>query len=307
MTPQEHALKAAVHALRNGGLVAFPTETVYGLGADATQEPAIRALFERKGRPADHPLIVHIASVDDMADWADPIPEVVLQLADAFSPGPLTFLVPKASHVSPLLTGGRETIGLRIPAHPHAQALLQAFDGGVAAPSANRFGRVSATTAEAVYAEFGDTIDVVLDGGSCSIGIESTIVDCTTSPLTILRHGAVTKEMLTAVLGAPPNEPSGPVRAPGMLASHYAPRCRIRIVHSLEEAARYLNVATHQSDFYCPGPDLIRYAQSLYEAFRDADRRGLDELVVVRPPHVGLGVAINERLEKAAAPRPPNH
>ncbi len=293
---------AAVAALRAGKLVAFPTETVYGLGADASNDKAIARVFSVKGRPTDHPLIVHLATIEQLAEWSDPLPASALKLAEAFSPGPITFLVPKAAHVSLAVTGGRHTVGLRIPAHPLTQALLGAFGGGVAGPSANRFGRVSPTTAADVLLDLGNDVDVVLDGGPCEVGIESTIVDCTTSPVTVLRRGAITVEMIEVVLEVP-GDPAGPSRAPGMMASHYAPKCAVMLVDDWNEAEALRVTLPGHSAILDPGPDLAAYAHGLYGWLRDADRRNLDTLIVVRPPDRGLGAAINERLAKAAAPR----
>ncbi len=294
---------AAVAALRAGKLVAFPTETVYGLGADASNDEAIASIFAVKGRPTDHPLIVHLATIEQLAEWSDPLPVSALKLAEAFSPGPITFLVPKAAHVSLAVTGGRHSVGLRIPAHPLTQAMLSAFGGGVAGPSANRFGRVSPTKAADVLFDLGNDVDVILDGGPCEVGIESTIVDCTTSPVAVLRRGAITMEMIEVVLDEVPSDPTGPSRAPGMMASHYAPTCEVRLVNDWNEAEALRVAVPGRSAILDPGPDLAAYAHGLYGWLRDADRRGLDTLIVVRPPNQGLGAAINERLAKAAAPR----
>jgi L-threonylcarbamoyladenylate synthase len=293
----------AVAALRAGKLVAFPTETVYGLGADAANDDAIERVFAVKGRPTDHPLIVHLATIDQLVAWSDPLPVSALKLAEAFSPGPITFLVPKATHVSLTVTGGRPTVGLRVPAHPLTHEMLAEFGGGVVGPSANRFGRVSPTTAADVLADLGSDVDVILDGGSCEVGIESTIVDCTTSPVTVLRRGAITMEMIEVVLDEVPLDPSGPSRAPGMMTSHYAPTCVLRLVHDWTEAEALRVSLPGRSAVLDPGPDLAAYAHGLYGWLRDADRRNLHTLIVVRPPNRGLGAAINERLAKAAAPR----
>jgi L-threonylcarbamoyladenylate synthase len=294
---------AAVAALRAGKLVAFPTETVYGLGADASNDVAIANVFAVKGRPTDHPLIVHLATIRQLAEWSDPLPACALKLAEAFSPGPITVLVPKAAHVSLAVTGGRHTVGLRIPAHPLTHSMLVDFGGGVVGPSANRFGRVSPTTAADVLLDLGNDVDVILDGGPCEVGIESTIVDCTTSPVTVLRRGAITMEMIEVVLDEVPSDPSGPSRAPGMMASHYAPTCAVTLVEDWNEAEALQVTLRGRSAILDPGPDLAAYAHGLYGWLRDADRRGLDALIVVRPPNRGLGAAINERLAKAAAPR----
>jgi L-threonylcarbamoyladenylate synthase len=296
-------VQTAVAALRAGKLVAFPTETVYGLGADAGNDEAIASVFAVKGRPTDHPLIVHLATIEQLAEWSNPLPASAIKLAEAFSPGPITFLVPKADHVSLAVTGGRHTVGLRIPAHPLTHAMLVDFGGGVVGPSANRFGRVSPTTAADVQSDLGSDVDVILDGGSCEVGIESTIVDCTTSPVTVLRRGAITMEMIEVVLDEVPSDPTGPSRAPGMMASHYAPTCAVRLVDDWNEAEALRVVLPGRSAILDPGPDLAAYAHGLYGWLRDADQRSLDTLIVVRPPNRGLGAAINERLQKAAAPR----
>jgi L-threonylcarbamoyladenylate synthase len=294
----------AIDALRAGKLVAFPTETVYGLGADAGNDGAIANVFAVKGRPTDHPLIVHLATIEKLYEWSDALPASALKLAEAFSPGPITFLVPKAAHVSLAVTGGRDTVGLRIPAHPLTQELLREFGGGVVGPSANRFGRVSPTTAHDVLNDLGTDVDVILDGGACEVGIESTIVDCTTSPVTVLRRGAITREMIEVVLDEIPSDPTGPSRAPGMMTSHYAPRCAVVLVDDWNEAEQLRLSIPGRSSILDPGPDLAAYAHGLYGWLRDADRRGLHTLIAVRPPNRGLGAAINERLAKAAAPRP---
>ena len=296
-------LDSAVAALKAGLLVAFPTETVYGLGADAHNDEAIARVFAAKGRPTNHPVIVHLAAVEQLAVWSRDLPDVAVSLAHAFSPGPITFLVHKAKHVSSAVTGGRDTVGLRIPNHPVALALLAQFGDGVVGPSANRFGHVSPTSAADVLADLGDRVEVVLDGGPCDVGIESTIVDCTTEPVTILRRGAVTPEMIEVVLGTMPLDPTGPSRAPGMLASHYAPNCAIVLVADITEAQAVKPTISGRVGILDPGPDLAVYAHGLYGWLRDADRRNLDTLIVVRPADVGLGSAILERLTKAAAPR----
>ncbi len=209
----------AVDALRRGGLVAFPTETVYGLGADAADPDALARLFAVKGRPAEHPVIVHVAEPEQLADWAADVPPAARLLADALWPGPLTLVVPRAARVPDGVTGGGNTVGVRVPDQPAALRLLRAFGGGIAAPSANRFGRVSPTTAADVRADLGDDVDVVLDDGPCRVGLESTIVDCTGDELVILRPGAVTRERIEAVSGQPVAiARDGLVRAPGTLS-----------------------------------------------------------------------------------------
>jgi L-threonylcarbamoyladenylate synthase len=297
----------AVAVLRAGGLVAFPTETVYGLGADASADAAVRRLFEVKRRPAGHPVIVHVDSAARLDDWAYEVPDTARALAAALWPGPLTLIVRKAALVAPAVTGGRDTVGLRVPAHPFALALLAAFGGGIAAPSANRFGRVSPTTASHVRADLGVDVDLVLDGGPCSVGVESTIVDCTVDPPVVLRHGGVPAEVLEGVLGRPVERvATGPSRASGMLDSHYAPRCRVELCADTAAAHRRveeLRVGGASVDLLDPGPDANDYARHLYGWLRAADDRGLDVLVAVPPLGDGLAAAVRDRLRKAAAPR----
>jgi L-threonylcarbamoyladenylate synthase len=298
----------AVEVLRGGGLVAFPTETVYGLGADATNPAAVRRIYEVKGRPPGHPVIVHIGRADELDEWARDVPAPAHALAEACWPGPLTLLVARRPSVSPVVTGGRDTVGVRVPAHPIALQLLRAFGRGIAAPSANRFGRVSPTTAEHVRADLGDAVDLVLDGGPCPIGVESTIVDVTVEPPVVLRPGGVPAEVIAAVVGRDiGRSPAGPSRAPGMLASHYAPSAVIEVIEEptvaaarVEELAR----AGRRAELLDPGPDEVRFAHDLYGWLRDADRRAVEVLVVVPPPATGLGWAVRDRLGKAAAPRP---
>jgi L-threonylcarbamoyladenylate synthase len=288
----------ALSVLRSGGLVAIPTETVYGLAADAANPDAVRRLFAVKGRPADHPLIVHIAAGEHLAEWASTVPESAAVLADACWPGPLTVLVPKAAHVLDAVTGDRPTVGVRVPAHPLTLDLLERFGGGLAAPSANRFGRVSPTTAAHVVADLGDDVDYVLDGGPCPIGVESTIVDCTVVPAQVLRPGAISAETVAELLRQRLAAADGASRAPGMLASHYSPRCRVMLVDTAVEAHR---LAARLGDAeILDEVDLVRYAQTLYGRLRDADDRGVATVIAVLPPTVGLGHAIRDRLAKAA-------
>jgi L-threonylcarbamoyladenylate synthase len=299
---------AAVAVLRAGGLVAFPTETVYGLGADAANPDAVRRVYRVKGRPAGHPLIVHVGSAAALPDWAAAVPPAAEALAAACWPGPLTLLLPRRPDVDATVAGGRDSIGLRVPAHPLALELLHAFGGGVAAPSANRFGRVSPTTAAHVRADLGDDVDLVLDGGPCTVGVESTIVDLTIDPPAVLRPGGIPVEALEAIIGQPVRTEDGGVsRAPGMLDSHYAPTAHVELVEDGEAARRRVDelraggVIVQLLD---PGPHVHHYARHLYEWLRDADRAGVEMLVVVPPPAVGLGWAVRDRLRKAAAPRP---
>jgi len=287
--------------LRAGGLVAIPTETVYGLAADASNAEAVRRIFEVKRRPADHPLIVHIADQAEMAQWTSTVPVHASVLADACWPGPLTVLVPRGGHVLDAVTGGRETVGLRVPAHPLTLELLHRFGGGLAAPSANRFGQVSPTTADHVRTDLGDDVDFVLDGGPCPIGVESTIVDCTVDPPQVLRPGAITADEVARLLDVSVAPAAGPSRAPGMLQSHYAPRCRVLLADDMT-AARSLADKRAGVEIIADD-DLVHYAQTLFARLRDADHRGVDTVIAVLPPAVGLGHAIRDRLTKAAAGR----
>ena len=293
------SIERALEVLRNGGLVAIPTETVYGLAGDASNESAVRRIFETKGRPADHPLIVHIATPQQLSEWAAAIPHAATVLAETCWPGPLTLLVPKAAHVLPVVTGGRDTVGIRVPAHPLTATLLALFGGGLAAPSANRFGKVSPTTAAHVVADLGSSVDYVLDGGACPVGVESTIVDCTTTPPQILRPGAISSEEVKAILSGVLADVDGPSRAPGMLDSHYAPTARVLLAHSASEAA---SVAMKMPGAWVldHADDLIGYAHGLYAELRAADERGVRTIIAVLPPARGLGHAIRDRLTKAA-------
>jgi L-threonylcarbamoyladenylate synthase len=304
--------------LRDGGLVAFPTETVYGLGADATNTNAIRHLFAVKGRPADHPLIVHLGDAELLDEWAVDLTGDARTLAKTFWPGPLTLVVRRDARVPDEVTGGRDTVGVRVPAAPIALALLRAFGSGVAAPSANRFGRVSPTTAADVRADLGDDVDVILDGGQCAVGVESTIIEVVDREPTVLRPGGVPVEEIEKALGRPVlRTATGPSRAPGMLASHYAPRTRVELVDdTLAAAHRSAGYEGERVGILAPeavsnlpagvvaldpagGPD--EFARVLYQRLRYADRLGLDVLLVVPPPAEGVGVAVRDRLRRAAA------
>jgi L-threonylcarbamoyladenylate synthase len=294
-------LDRALAVLRAGGLVAIPTETVYGLAGDASNPDAVRRIFAVKGRPENHPVIVHIAAVGDLSDWAATIPKSAAVLADACWPGPLTVLVPRAADVLDAVTGGRPTVGVRVPAHPLTLELLARFAGGLAAPSANRFGRVSPTTAEHVRLDLRDDVDFVLDGGPCPIGVESTIVDCTVDPPQVLRPGAISAEEVASLLEQTVGAAVGSSRAPGMLESHYAPRCRVLLAGSIADAW-HLAGAMPGAEILDEA-DLVLYARVLYSRLRDADARGVDVVIAVLPPARGLGHAIRDRLTKAAAGR----
>jgi len=295
----------AIAVVRRGGLVAIPTETVYGLAADASDEAAVRRIFAAKGRPADHPLIVHVADAVALAHWASTVPPAAVVLAEACWPGPLTVLVPRASHVLDVVTGGRPTVGVRVPAHPLTTELLTRFGGGLAAPSANRFGHVSPTTAQHVIDDLGDAVDLVLDGGPCPVGVESTIVDCTVTPPQVLRPGGIATEQIEQLLGVL-GDVTGPSRAAGMLASHYAPRCRVLLADDARQAAELAadrTAAGTDPVVIGVGTDAVSYAQHLYQWLRDADLTGRTAVVALMPPAEGLGHAIRDRLVKASAGR----
>ncbi len=311
-------IERAVEVLARGGLVAFPTETVYGLGGDAANPAAVAKIFAAKDRPADHPLIVHLASVDDVERFSAETPSnpelwsQVIALADAFWPGPLTVIVPRSDAVDPAATGGRDTVGLRVPDHPVAIELLTAFGGGVAAPSANRFGSVSPTSARHVYDELGDRIDAIIDGGHCAVGVESTIVDLTGPEPTLLRPGGISQVELEAELGRPVIDgTAGPSRAPGMLASHYAPKATVELVDRglisppLDAATGVIapRPIDHQPSWALPS-DPAGYAAALYATLRAADAAGVERLLIEPPDDGPLLAAVLDRLGKAAAPRP---
>lgn len=303
----------ALARLLAGGLVAIPTETVYGLGADAENDAAVARVFEVKGRPPDHPLIVHLAGAEELPGWAAEVPPAAAVLAEACWPGPLTLLLPRGPRVSDAVTGGRPTVGLRVPAHPLTLELLRRAGRGIAAPSANRFGRVSPTTAAHVLADLGPYLDpgrdVVLDGGPSPIGVESTIVDCTTDPPQLLRPGGIPTEDVERLLDLALDPARGPSRAAGMLASHYAPSAPVVTVpdrRAAEETAAEAERRGERVVVIDFGDDLVRYARELYARLRAADEIGATLVVAVLPPPRGLGHAIRDRLAKAAAPRPPD-
>jgi L-threonylcarbamoyladenylate synthase len=299
--------------------VAFPTETVYGLGADASNPAAVARIYALKGRPSNHPVIVHLSAAGQLCDWAlDPAPQA-LRLAQAFWPGPLTLVLRRAPHVPDAVTGGQDTVALRVPAHPLAQALLHAFGGGVAAPSANRFGRVSATTALHVREEFGREIECVLDGGPCAVGIESTIVDVSAFQPVLLRPGGIGLEALESALGAAVAKPgrSAP-RAPGRLAAHYAPATPLmlvkpdmtpELVRSFARQDKRVAVLSFSAmrpllpglTWLACSADAQTYAHDLYAHLRAADASGSEVIVVERPPSRNEWAAVLDRLTRAAA------
>ncbi len=302
----------ATRLLRDGGLVAIPTETVYGLAGCAERPDAVARIFAVKRRPADHPLIVHLAGIDAIDGWVGEVDATTERsiglLAGAAWPGPLTLLVPRGPRVGDFITGGRPSVGLRVPAHPMTLDLLSRLGGGLAAPSANRFGRVSPTTAEHVLSDLAGDLepgrDAILDGGPCPVGVESTIVDLTTSPPQVLRAGAIDADTVEQILSMPVAGAGGPSRASGMLVAHYAPDCEVVLATDASDATRLAGQRTERGEIVGVldrTDDLVEAARMLYADLRAADADGLDTLVVVMPPPVGLGHALGDRLRKAAA------
>jgi L-threonylcarbamoyladenylate synthase len=303
----------AAAALRAGSLVALPTETVYGLGADAENESAVARIYSVKGRPADHPLIVHIDSIDRMGDWSSDIPAYAISLARDYWPGPMTLVVKRGDRAKDFITGGQDTVGLRVPAHPLALGLLQAFvkagGYGIAAPSANRFGAVSPTTADAVEEELGQYLeesDLILDGGPSLVGVESTIIDCTGDAPRILRLGAITAEMIeeTTGLKVVENESAPEIRVSGSLESHYSPKAKVLLDVIAEPGDGLIapdQIPTPNGVIRLMAPSTIeQYARDLYRALRAADQQGLEIVVVLQPGGDGLAAAIRDRLQRAA-------
>ena len=297
-------VERAVSVLRAGGLIGLPTETVYGLAADARNEAAVKRVFSTKGRPLGHPLIVHVADVEEARRWSSDWSSTAERLAVEFWPGPLTIIVRRHHDVLDAVTGGRDTVALRVPDHPLARSLLVAFGGGLVAPSANPFGKVSPTTAQHVVDDFGGAVDYVLDGGPCAIGLESTIVDCSVDPPQILRPGAISEPEVLGVAGSVAPT-SGPSRAPGMLASHYAPSCEVIPVENRDEADRLLEHDTRPGATVILDASLdpIGFASRLYAELRRCDREGRRRVVIVLPSDTGIGRAVRDRINKAAAPR----
>ncbi|MGQ0507848.1 MAG: L-threonylcarbamoyladenylate synthase [Myxococcaceae bacterium] len=309
-------IQRAIEILRLGGLVALPTETVYGLAADADNELAVRRIFAVKGRPATHPLIVHVPSTDVLSDWALDIPPDAHALAKVFWPGPLTLVLRRAPRVLDAVTGGQDTVALRVPSHPSALAVLREFQGGLAAPSANRFGAVSPTTAAHVRADLGVEVDLILDGGPSTVGVESTIVDLSHGAPVLLRPGGVGKEELERVLGRTlPLRTSSEVRAPGLLPSHYAPRAGVLLTEdpaaALEGRTGRIAVLAPENVSVPSGVTTVRvpadaagFARELYAKLRELDLAGVELIIAVPPPESGLGLAVRDRLKRASTPRP---
>jgi L-threonylcarbamoyladenylate synthase len=311
----------AAAVLRAGGLVAFPTETVYGLGADASRDDAAARIFAVKGRPRAHPLIVHLSPDARLDDWAIDIPDAARRLVAVAWPGPLTVILRRGPRVAAATTGGADTVGLRVPAHPMAQALLRAFGGGIAAPSANRFGAVSPTTADHVVADLGADVDYVLDGGACDVGVESTIVDFSRGHAVLLRPGGMPREAIEAIVGPLAAADAAAPAAPGTLASHYAPRAAVIAVEpddvplEVARARGTVAVLAPASAFaawgalpvraYVLPDDVAGMARALYAALRDLDAEGVDVVIAALPPAAGLGEAVGDRLRRAAGPRKP--
>ena len=305
------AMASAAQRLIAGDLVAFPTETVYGLGADATNSAAVARIYSVKGRPNNHPLIVHIASMERMGDWASDVPEYAIALAREFWPGPMTLVLKRSDLAADFVTGGQDTVGVRVPDHIVALALLEAFEKvggkGVAAPSANRFGHVSPTTAAAVIEELGEYLlkdDLVLDGGACAVGVESTIIDCTGAAPSVLRPGAIGIAMIEECTGLKTTQSDLSIRVSGSFENHYAPSAKVLLSNSPTSGQGFIAHSTIQTP-----PGVIRlaaphddeeFAQLLYSALRDADTQGLAEVVVIQPIGIGIAVAIRDRLARAA-------
>ena len=303
-------LDAAAH-LKAGDLVAFPTETVYGLGADASNSEAVSRIYSVKGRPNDHPLIVHIASMQRMGDWASEVPEYAIALARSFWPGPMTLILKRSELAGDFITGGQDSVGVRVPDHVVALALLEAFERaggkGVAAPSANRFGHVSPTTAAAVIEELGDYLskdDLILDGGACDVGVESTIIDCTGAAPSVLRPGAISVAMIEECTGLKTTGSDKEIRVSGSLENHYAPVAKVLLREKAVAGQGFIahaNIETPPGVIRLASPgDDESFARILYSSLREADAQGLKEVVVIEPIGIGIAVAIRDRLARAA-------
>jgi len=310
----DDVVERAARVLREGGVVAIPTETVYGLAADVGNADAIARVYAIKGRPADHPLIVHAHDLAALGGYVAEITPPLRTLAERFWPGPLTAIVTRGPRTPRTVTGGQETVAVRVPAHPLARAILAAFGGALAAPSANRFGRVSPTRAEHVRADLGDAVDLIVDGGPASVGVESTIVDLTGAVPAVLRAGAVTARQLGDALGTPVvTRAGGPVRAPGMLRSHYAPRARLVLFDDetpdesradavADELRRRAANGERVAALTLPG-DPAEAARTLYATLRALDADGYDTIVAALPADTEANAAVRDRLSRAAAPR----
>ena len=318
--PIQNEIKMAAKALKEGHLVAFPTETVYGLGADAVNEKAVSRVYSVKGRPKDHPLIVHIYSAELLSKWAIDIPDYATKLANKFWPGPMTLILKKSELAKEFITGGQDSIGLRIPDQQIALKLLEEFEGlgglGIAAPSANRFGSISPTTASAVEIELSSFLgskDLILDGGQCTIGVESSIIDCTKATPVVLRPGAVSIEMIESAAGFESlgNSIESDIKTSGLLDSHYAPKAKVSLGVRTEPGDGFLAIAeipTPIGTVRLASPKSNEeYAQVLYSALRLGDQLGLMNIVVIEPTGKGLALAIRDRLNKAASGKTSGH
>jgi len=304
--PTPGSIAKAVAYLHEGKLVAMPTETVYGLAADASNDRAVRRIFAAKRRPADHPVIVHLASSDEAPAWSRAWPKAAAQLADAYWPGPLTLIVPRSQRASDAVTGGQDSVGLRVPSHPVANALLREFAGGIAAPSANRFGRISPTTAQHVADDLGDEVAMILDGGACDVGIESTIVAFRDEEPMLLRPGGIGIDALTRVLGRPPRRATSDApRASGTLASHYAPRTPARLVsadelRNLGDDVAVLAFSGTTTTRWIRAPrDPAHYAHDLYANLRALDAAGARAILIEAVPDEPAWQAVRDRLTRA--------
>jgi L-threonylcarbamoyladenylate synthase len=317
------ALANAAQSLREGSLVAFPTETVYGLGADATNAQAVARIYEVKGRPSDHPLIVHIADLKYLEQWISDIPEYAISLAREFWPGPMTLILRRSELAKDFITGGQDTVGIRIPDNSLALGLLEAFHKlggkGIAAPSANRFGQVSPTTAEAVQEELGDYLsdtDLVLDGGPSEVGVESTIIDCTGKLPLILRPGAISIEMIKEITGLEVSESTEMnsddfkqegIRVSGSLENHYAPKAKVFLDQQPVVGSGFIafgSINTPDGVFRLAAPESVEeFARVLYSALREGDHQNLDSIYIAQPTGDGLAIAIRDRLSRSAKGR----
>ena len=313
-SPTRDEIKKAAKALKDGHLVAFPTETVYGLGADAINEKAVSRIYSAKGRPTDHPLIVHISSINQLEKWAIDIPEYAIKLAKEFWPGPMTLILKRSKLAKNFITGGQNNVGLRVPSQPIALELLQEFEKiggqGIAAPSANRFGAVSPTTAQAVADELGEHLgadELILNGGQCLVGIESTIINCTKEKPLVLRPGAITVEMIetTTRYKIPLSLEKNEVKASGLLGLHYSPRAKVLLGTTADSGDGFIalaEVSTPTGVVRLASPQNIEeYARILYGALRAGDQKGLKKITIFQPGGVGLAEAIRDRVSKAAA------
>ena len=314
------SLKVAAQALKDGSLIAFPTETVYGLGADATNALAVARIYTVKGRPSDHPLIVHIGDLKYLDQWISEMPEFAIDLARAFWPGPMTLILKRSDIAKDFITGNQGTVGIRIPDNPLALSLLEAFHNlggkGIAAPSANRFGQVSPTTADAVQEELGDYLadsDLVLDGGSSEVGLESTIIDCTSGTPRILRPGAITVEMIESATGleisknAVQDFARSNTRVSGSLENHYAPKAKVILDQKPLSGSGFIalqDIETPEGVIRLASPETVEdFARVLYESLREGDHQNLENIYIEQPPGDGLAVAIRDRLSRSAKGR----